>query len=459
MDTALIERLREEMRYEFARTAPPEGFPAFHDIPAERYTSQEFYELEREHLWRRAWVLAGRSEEVAEPGDYRTFDDLGIPVLLVRGKDGRLRAFYNTCQHRGAPVVREACGSARTLRCQYHSWTYDITDGALIAVPDERDFVGLDRAERCLRQLRCETWDGWVFVNQDPDAPALLDWLAPIPEQLAELQGPNLRTVARRSEVVPCNWKVTAEAFLEVYHFRHIHQRNGDSHLDNRGATMGLLPNGASRMITPFSRRSCQAAGMSDWDDWRHLVTPGFTDIETVNDMVRSTSSAYSIFPNLITPIAAYGFPFILFWPLDRRTTRIDWIHYAPIDFDPPTAAAGVAAAHGHLRPDHAGGLRQHGADAAIVGVTGVPRRADQLPGAADLALQRAGRPHDRRRAHPGRAAHPAPARHVRRRLTRSRRWRGRQRRRIDGSPVVHIVISSRWAMRQPSAVRTRRSS
>ena len=99
MDTALIERLREEMRYEFARTAPPEGFPAFHDIPAERYTSQEFYELEREHLWPRAWVLAGRSEEVAEPGDYRTFDDLGVPVLLVRGKDGRSRLL----QHVPAP--------------------------------------------------------------------------------------------------------------------------------------------------------------------------------------------------------------------------------------------------------------------------------------------------------------------------------------------------------------------
>lgn len=335
VDAELIDRLRTEMRYEFARTAPPDGFPAFHDIPAERYTSDEFYDLERDHLWRRVWVLAGRVEELAHVGDYATFDDLGVPVLLVCGKDSVVRAFYNTCQHRGAPVVRDERGSARTLRCQYHSWTYDITDGALIAVPDERDFVGLDRAERCLSQLRCETWDGWIFVNQDPDASALLDWLAPIPEQLAELQGPNLRTVARRSEVVPCNWKVTAEAFLEVYHFRHVHQRDGDSHLDNRGATMGLLPNGASRMITPFSKRSWAAAGMEDWDDWRHLVSPGFTDIETVNDMVRSTSSAYSVFPNLITPIAAYGFPFILFWPLDRRTTRIDWIHYAPIDFDP----------------------------------------------------------------------------------------------------------------------------
>jgi hypothetical protein len=98
---------------------------------------------------------------------------------------------------------------------------------------------------------------------------------------------------------------------------------------------MGLLPNGCSRMVTPFSKTSYSALGMNNWDDYKHVVIPGFTDLETVNDMVRCTSSAYGIFPNLITPIAAYGFPFITFWPIDKQTTRIDWTHYAPIDFDP----------------------------------------------------------------------------------------------------------------------------
>jgi phenylpropionate dioxygenase-like ring-hydroxylating dioxygenase large terminal subunit len=335
MDPALIDRIRSEMRYEFARTGPPDGFPKFHDIPAGRYTSDEFWELERAHLWPRVWVIAGRAEDIANPGDYFTFDDLGMPVIVVRGTDGQVRSFYNTCQHRGAPVVRDERGTARTLRCQYHSWTYDIDDGSLLRVPDQRDFVDLDISTRCLPTLRCEIWDNWIFLNQDHDAPSLLDWLGPIPEQLAELSGPALRTVARRSEVVPCNWKVTAEAFLEVYHFRHIHSRGGDSHLDNRGAAMGLLPNGCSRMVTPFSKASYAPLGMSDWDDWIHIEYPGFVDIETVNDMVRCTSAAYSIFPNLITPIAAYGFPFITFWPIDQRTTRIDWTHYAPIDFDP----------------------------------------------------------------------------------------------------------------------------
>ena len=121
-----------------------------------------------------------------------------------------------------------------------------------------------------------------------------------------------------RSEIVPCNWKVTAEAFLEVYHFRHIHSRTGEVALDNRGATMGLLPNGCSRMITPFSKSTCAAKGMRDWADWQHLTDDGFADIPTANEMVRSTSTAFFLFPNLITPVACVGLP------VRARSGRID---------------------------------------------------------------------------------------------------------------------------------------
>ena len=335
MTPDLVNRLTQQMQYEFDRAAPPEGFPKFHDIPVERFTSDEFWELEQKYLWPRSWVIAGRSEDIPNVGDFFTFDDLGVPILLIRGKDSQVRAFYNTCQHRGAPVVRESSGTSKLLRCQYHSWSYDIDSGQLVSVPDERDFVDLDKTERCLPSISCAVWDNWIFVNQDANAISLAEHIGSIADEMSEFQGQSLRTVAKQSEIVPCNWKVTAEAFLEVYHFRHIHSRNGESLLDNRGATMGLLPNGCSRMVTPFSKTSYTALGMKNWDDYKHVVLPGFTDIETVNDMVRCTSTAFGIFPNLITPVAAYGFPFITFWPIDKQTTRIDWTHYAPIDFDP----------------------------------------------------------------------------------------------------------------------------
>ncbi len=334
MDAALLESIKAKMAEEFARPSQPDGFPAFHDVPIGRYTTDEFWELEQQHLWPKVWVMAGRAEDVPDAGSYQTFDDLAQPIVLVRGNDLQVRAFYNTCQHRGAPVVRDAQGSARNLRCQYHGWTYDITAGSLVSVPDERDFIGLCQGDKGLVQLRCEVWDGWIFVNQDPAAASLHDWFGPALAQMEELCGESLRAVAPRSQTIHCNWKVTAEAFLEVYHFRQIHDRNGISALDNRGAAMGLLPNGASRMVTPFSKPACAASGMNDWADWRHFVPDGFVDIPSVNDMIRSTSTAYSLFPNLITPLAGYGFPFLMFWPIDKRTTRLNWVHYAPKDWD-----------------------------------------------------------------------------------------------------------------------------
>lgn len=329
MDTHLVERIKADMRYEFARTAPPEGFPAFHDIPTARHTTDLFHELEQEHLWPRTWVMAGRAEDVPSPGDYMTFDRLGVPLLIVRGTDGAIRCFYNTCQHRGAPVVRDQRGSSRRLRCQYHSWTYEVDGGTLVSVPDERDFVDLDWEQRCLPRASCDTFGGFIFVNRDLDAPPLREWLGPVVDMLEPFQGESLREVYREERIVPCNWKVTAEAFLEVYHFRHIHSHDGVSVLDNRGAAMGLYPRGHSRMITPFSKQHVERMGLSGWDDWHDLDHGPFPPIDTVPSMVDCTSSAVSIFPNAIIPLGKIGFPINLFWPIDREHTLLEWVYYA----------------------------------------------------------------------------------------------------------------------------------
>ena len=334
MDQALIDRIKADMYYEFAREAPPEGFPKFHDIPTGRHTSEEFHDLEQEHLWPKTWVMAGRVEDIPEPGDYYVFKDLGVPLLIVRGTDGDIRGYYNTCQHRGAPVVREDRGSSRRLRCQYHSWTYEIDGGTLVALPDERDFVDLDWEQRCLPKVKCETFEGFIFVNRDLEAQPLRQWLGKAAEMFAPFGSESLREVYRESVIVPCNWKVTAEAFLEVYHFKHIHSHNGVSVLDNRGAAMGLYPNGHSRMITPYSRQNCDRFGMDDWDDWKSVDNGPFATIDTVPDMVDCTSSAVSLFPNAIIPLGKFGFPINLFWPIDQGTTRLDWIYYAQKDWE-----------------------------------------------------------------------------------------------------------------------------
>jgi phenylpropionate dioxygenase-like ring-hydroxylating dioxygenase large terminal subunit len=205
-------------------------------------------------MWSRAWVMACRAEDIPEPGDYIVFTDLGVPLLIVRGTDGEIRCFYNTCQHRCAPVVREDRGSSRRLRCQYHSWTYEIDGGKLVALPDERDFVDFDWEARCLPRASCDVFGGFMFVNRDLDATPLASWIGPVAEMFKPFECESLREVYRESVIVPCNWKVAVEAFLEVYHFKHIHSHNGVSILDNRGAAMGLYQNGHSRMITPVLR-------------------------------------------------------------------------------------------------------------------------------------------------------------------------------------------------------------
>jgi phenylpropionate dioxygenase-like ring-hydroxylating dioxygenase large terminal subunit len=322
---------------EFARTGPPEGFPGFPTVPAGRYTSDDFFALEQQHLWPRVWVPAGRVEDIAEPGDYVTFAELGRPVVIVRGADREIRAFYNTCQHRGAQIVRDAHGNARSLRCLYHSWTYDITSGEVVHIPEEYDFRGLDRSDHALTQIRCDTYGGWVFVNEDPDAEPLRHWFGPVFDALDSLEGETLRTICRREATMACNWKIAAEAFLEIYHFRFIHTAAGPTPVDSRGTLITLWPNGASRMITPYSRTTCAALGMRDWTDWQHHRDPRFADVPGAPDLIRSTSTAYNGFPNLVTRVFAHGLPFICFWPIDRRTTKVTWVHYGVKDWDGDT--------------------------------------------------------------------------------------------------------------------------
>lgn len=318
--TAWAKRIREQMRYEHGREAPPEGFPALPPIPTGRYVSPEFFALEQQHLWRRAWLLVARDEDLAEPGSFRTCERTGSPLLLVRGADGVLRAFYNTCQHRGAPVVREACGVAKRLRCQYHSWTYEL-DGRLAAVPDRRDFRDFDDSQRALRPVRCESYEGWVFVNEDPDARPLREWLGPIADEWSPLDGRRLRAVTTRRERIPANWKIVADAFLETYHVRTIHPHSVAKLLDHRGAAMGLFRHGHSRMVTPKWERALQR---------QNEAGPPLPEIPGLDPLFAETNPAYNVFPNLITPLDTIGFPFIQFWPADIDTTEVEWTFYGP---------------------------------------------------------------------------------------------------------------------------------
>lgn len=319
MKTSAEERIRNGMRYEAERDGPPDDFPKLPDIPAGRYVDPTFQALEQQYLWRKSWLYAVHADELPEPGAYRLWQKTGSPILLVRGKDGTVRAFYNTCRHRGAPLVKEDQGLARgRLTCGYHGWTYDL-EGNLRGLRDRRDFVDLDMQCRSLIPVRCERLGNLIFVNEDPDAPDLLTSLGPIPGHLAEFQPENLSLVHSQSWEVACNVKVLQDAFLEVYHLQSIHQDTVDRFLDHRGTTIMLWEHGHSLMVTPNRR-----------PDWQDPGSKGLPEIATVSELPRTNNFSYNIYPNIVTPVDKAGFPFIMFWPKTLNTMTLDVHWFAP---------------------------------------------------------------------------------------------------------------------------------
>jgi phenylpropionate dioxygenase-like ring-hydroxylating dioxygenase large terminal subunit len=312
MRAELTERLKREMAAEEARTSVPEGFPALPPIPAERYVDPEYFALEHEHIWSRSWVLAAHQSEIREPGQFVLAEDTGSPIVVVRGRDGVVRAFYNACQHRGAAVVQEPCGQLNAFKCPYHAWVYDL-EGHLIARPDEHDFSG-DIEGLELASVRCESWGGWIFINRDPAAAPLLETLGDIPAEMDDFRVDELRQAHKLSMEIACNWKVLLEAFLEVYHLKHIHPNTAGMLLNHSATSISLLPGGHSRMVTR-KNEGLESMGFH---------SPEMPLIEGLGEIPRTTSYSYHFFPNIITPLDVAAFPFLVMWPLDARTTRLD---------------------------------------------------------------------------------------------------------------------------------------
>jgi choline monooxygenase len=293
-------RIFDQIRAERQRDRVPAGFPALPEIPGGRYTRRDFFELELECVFGSSWLLAGHVDELPGPGHYKRFDRLpGSPIILVRDRDGALRAFYNTCRHRGAPVVKDAAGRCNVLRCQYHSWAYDLA-GRLVQVPDEHDFVGLDKTCRGLIPVRCEIYRGLLFVNKNPNAIPLLEHMGALADEWSGTGLEHMRLDYRWSRVIQCNWKCALDAFQEVYHINTLHPRTVGVMLDHAAATMGLLPRGNSRMCVPVTAADIDHPPPGGWPD---------------GEVYRRTSVAQTLWPALNVPWRIGSARFILFWP------------------------------------------------------------------------------------------------------------------------------------------------
>ncbi|MFN3233568.1 MAG: aromatic ring-hydroxylating oxygenase subunit alpha [Alphaproteobacteria bacterium] len=319
MDAQEIAELRELMDYEGRRKGPPEGYPKFPDMPAGRYNSEEFYKLEKEEYWTKVWMMAGHMDEIPEVGSYKLWEMSGEPMLIVRGKDNVARAFYNTCSHRGAPVIQEAYGQATGgLACKYHGWTYDF-EGKLINLRDKRDFVDLDMDCRGLFPVRTEQFGKLIFITLDDDAIPLREFLGPVASQWDDFDFANTRLVHHYTWNLECNWKIAMEANMEVYHVKSIHPDTVDAGLDYRKNVNTLYPHGHSRMVAPTP--DAVLAAMPPKPD--HIP-----EIESVGELPRTTTYSFHVDPNLVSPMGQTLFPMLFFWPDGLRKTKYElyWI-------------------------------------------------------------------------------------------------------------------------------------
>ena len=192
-------------------------------IPKERYTSAAFAEREWEKLWTKVWLMTGRESDIPEPGDYYTFEIGRESILVIRQPDGSIGARYNVCMHRGNRLREPGRGHAELFSCLFHGWKYGI-DGKLIEALDPHCFPqGLPSAELDLQPVRVDTWAGFVFINLDPDAEPLQDYLGIIPQHLDPYHFDDWKVSFDATIEIECNWKTCVDAFNEAYHLSATH--------------------------------------------------------------------------------------------------------------------------------------------------------------------------------------------------------------------------------------------
>ena len=191
-------------------------------LPKRAYHDPAVFDWERANVIRRDWVMVARDEDVAEPGTYTLVELDDDPLIVVRGRDGVLRAFHNVCRHRGTAVAEEPCGKVVRFQCPYHAWIYDL-DGSLIRAKHTDDLDDFAFEDYGLAEVRLDTWQGFVFLNLDGTAAPLRDQLGDLVEHWDRFDFSTLRRARRIEYEVKANWKFIAENYSECYHCPGVH--------------------------------------------------------------------------------------------------------------------------------------------------------------------------------------------------------------------------------------------
>jgi Rieske 2Fe-2S family protein len=307
-------------------------------LPRDTYLAPEHFAREKEWIFCREWVCVGREDELAAPGDYVVKDVVGESILIVRTREGGLRAHYNVCRHRGSQLVPD-CGAghfAGGIRCPYHSWTYTL-EGELRTAPFLEESDGLARSELSLHRVGVDTWGGFVFVQLTPDEAdargrTLAAQLGAVPERLRRYPLAELRVARRITYEVQANWKVMLENYNECYHCGPVHPE-------------------LCRLVPAFKQRGGSELdwerGIPHRDGAWTFTASGTTNrlpFEGLDEDERIRHKGELVYPNFLLSLSAEHVAAFLVFPHgpDRTTIVNEFLFHpsemAKADFDPVDA-------------------------------------------------------------------------------------------------------------------------
>ncbi len=291
----------------------PPQLPPTHYVSGDVYTDPAIFDDERTKIFGRLWRFACHESELAAPGDFRTLDHVGTPLIVIRGPDRIVRTFVNTCSHRGAKIIHEISGNAARLTCFYHLWSYDAL-GACIDIPRPEGYAatGLRMDDCGLRAVRTETKFGLIFINMDDKAASLEDFLAGSLDRFEDLLGGGELEVFHFNRTrIDANWKAWMETNVDAYHtLMHVALRRTQV---DKGRTVDIFENG-------HIGGGGQKMNYDNYKGWNartdSLALPG----APANDM-RTTH----LFPNAMVLSRGTVIRIDTIIPIDQRHTLIEF--------------------------------------------------------------------------------------------------------------------------------------
>lgn len=292
-------------------------------LPGWTYHSDAFLELEKEHLFRRHWQIIGHVSDIPNPGDYLTLDAVGERALVIRGRDGVVRAFHNLCRHRGSRVVADEKGNCRNaLVCPFHGWVYNL-DGTLRGAAQPQSFPDMDRSQFGLRPLDCEIWMGMIFIRfQSGSQPSVASLLQPIEAEAAHYKMEEMVPSAEIYQApTAVNWKAVRDVDNEGYHVAMAHPALQDLY----GTTYFDEPfkNGISRSFASF-----YPSGGRRWSVRNYIKHAPIR--QDLPDYLQRAWLYYGIFPNAVIAFTPHTALFYQEFPLSTGKTmqRSGVYHY-----------------------------------------------------------------------------------------------------------------------------------